>query len=131
MNPATRLWYFQYEHPKLGKVTRIISRLLFACEASCKQMGGGNSLEHNGLGTVVSSMVILGSHCKIYQGVTLGSGRGGYSVIGNNVTIYANTTVCGGVHIGDGAVIGANSFVNTDIPPNTVYAGVPAKRIKR
>lgn len=129
MNPATKLWYFQYKHPRFKKIAGIISRLLFACEASCKQMGDGNLLEHNGLGVVISSMAVLGSNCKIYQGVTLGSGRGGYPVIGNNVTIYTNSTICGGVHIGDNAVIGANSFVNTDVPANTVYAGVPAKKI--
>ncbi len=36
-----------------------------------------------------------------------------------------------GVKIGDNAIIGANSFVNKDVPANTVYAGTPAKYIKR
>ena len=32
--------------------------------------------------------------------------------------------------IGNGAVIGAGSVVTKDVPENTVYAGVPAKKIK-
>lgn len=35
-----------------------------------------------------------------------------------------------GVTIGDGAVIGAKSLVNKDIPPNCLAVGVPAKVIR-
>ena len=35
-----------------------------------------------------------------------------------------------GVTIGDGAVIGAKSLVNKDIPPNHLAVGVPAKVIR-
>lgn len=45
--------------------------------------------------------------------------------------IYANSVVAGKITIGDHAVIGACSFVNTDVPANAVYAGVPAKMISR
>lgn len=45
--------------------------------------------------------------------------------IGNNVWIGANTTVLPGVSIGDNSVIAANSVVNKNIPPNTLYAGSP------
>ena len=34
-----------------------------------------------------------------------------------------------GVTIGDNCIIGAGSLVNRDVPPNTVYGGVPAKYI--
>ena len=44
--------------------------------------------------------------------------------IGANTTIGAKTS-----HIGTGAVIGANSFVNKPIPPYAIVAGVPAKII--
>lgn len=33
-------------------------------------------------------------------------------------------------HIGDGAVIGANSVVTRDIPNNAVAVGIPARVIK-
>lgn len=50
--------------------------------------------------------------------------------IGNDVWIGCNSTILRGVHIGDGAVIGANSLVNRDVPPYAVVAGCPAKIIK-
>jgi len=50
--------------------------------------------------------------------------------IGNNVVLFANVVVSPGVKIGDNAVVLASSVVNKNIPPNTVYGGVPAKLIK-
>ena len=35
-----------------------------------------------------------------------------------------------GVRIGEGSIIGANSFVNKDIPPFSIAGGLPAKVIK-
>ncbi len=51
-------------------------------------------------------------------------------VVGNDVWIGANTSIIDGVTIGDGAIIAANSLINKDIPPFTIYGGVPAKLIK-
>lgn len=50
--------------------------------------------------------------------------------IENDVWIGMNSIVLKGVRIGNGAVIGANSVVNKDIPPNVIAAGVPAKVIR-
>jgi acetyltransferase-like isoleucine patch superfamily enzyme len=47
-----------------------------------------------------------------------------YSSLGTNVVVMP------GVTIGEGAVVGANSFVNKDIPAWTIYAGSPAKFIR-
>ncbi len=48
-------------------------------------------------------------------------------VIKDNVWIGANCTICGGVTIGEGSVIGAGSVVTSDIPPGTVAYGVPCE----
>lgn len=53
------------------------------------------------------------------------------TVIGRHVVIFANATICPGVTIGDGAVIGAGSVVTQDVPAMEMWAGVPAKRIRR
>lgn len=47
--------------------------------------------------------------------------------IGTNVLIGSNTTILPGVRIGDGAVVGAGSLVNRDIPPGALAYGVPAR----
>ena len=52
-------------------------------------------------------------------------------VIEDNVWIGANVTVMPGVTIGKHSVVAAGSVVTTDIPPDTMAAGVPAKIIKK
>lgn len=54
----------------------------------------------------------------------------GDTVIGNDVWIGQNVTIMPGVHIGDGAIIGADSTVATNIPPYAVAVGNPAKVIR-
>lgn len=72
----------------------------------------------------------IGDRLTVYQGVTIGVENGETPSIGNDVTIYPGAVVAGGIHIGDGAVIGANSFVHRDVPAGAVVAGSPAKRIR-
>ena len=55
----------------------------------------------------------------------------GDTVIGNDVWIGQNAVILPGVHIGDGAIIGANSVVGKDVEPYTVVAGNPAKAIRK
>lgn len=50
--------------------------------------------------------------------------------IGNDCWFGANVTVCPGVTIGDGCVIGAGSVVTKDIPANSFAAGVPCRVIR-
>lgn len=52
------------------------------------------------------------------------------TIIGHDVWIAGGCIIRQGVKIGDGAVIGANSFVNKDVEPYTIVAGTPAKVIK-
>ena len=50
--------------------------------------------------------------------------------IGKRVWIGSGSIVLPGVSIGDNSIVGANSVVTKDVPPNTIYAGNPAKFIK-
>ena len=51
----------------------------------------------------------------------------GDTVIGNDVWIGQNATILPGVHIGDGAIIGANAVVAKDVPPYSIVVGNPAQ----
>lgn len=51
--------------------------------------------------------------------------------IKENCWLAANVTVCGGVTINEGCVIGAGSVVTRDIPPNSLAAGNPCKVIRQ
>lgn len=53
------------------------------------------------------------------------------TVVGNRVSIGSSVTVMCGVRIGEGAVIGAGSVVLADVPAGEVWAGNPARFIKK
>ena len=55
----------------------------------------------------------------------------GDTVVGNDVWIGQNATILAGVRIGDGAIIGCNSVVGSNVPPYTIVAGNPAKPIRK
>lgn len=86
------------------------------------------TIDH-GTGIVIGETAVIGSSVKIYQGVTLGAksfqldengnpikGIDRHPKIGNNVIIYANSTILGNITVGDGAVIGGNIWVDTNVP---------------
>lgn len=52
-------------------------------------------------------------------------------IIGNDCFIGAGVTILKGVHIGDNVVVGAGSLVTNDLQSNCLYAGNPAKLIRR
>ena len=51
-------------------------------------------------------------------------------IIGNDVWIGARVIILPGVHVGDGAIIGAGAVVTKEIPEYEIWGGNPAKHIK-
>jgi serine O-acetyltransferase len=88
----------------------------------------------HGTGVVIGETCRIGNNVKIYHGVTLGARsfakdlqgrvvRGGkrHPDVGDNVTIYPNSTILGGkTHIGENSTIGANVFLMHSVPPNSL-----------
>jgi serine O-acetyltransferase len=92
------------------------------------------TIDH-GTGVVIGETAIIGNNVKMYQGVTLGAksfpldadgnpikGIPRHPCIGNNVIIYSNSTILGTIKVGDGAVIGGNLWVDTDVPEGAKLA---------
>ncbi|MDN6856517.1 CatB-related O-acetyltransferase [Pseudomonas sp. CAN2814] len=52
------------------------------------------------------------------------------TVIGHDVWIGRDVLILDGVSIGTGAIIGAQSLVNVDVPPYAIVAGTPARVIR-
>ena len=68
-----------------------------------------------------------GSHSYVFRK----SRFKGDTVIGNDVWIGQNAVILPGVRIGDGAIIGANSVVGSDVDPYTIVVGNPAKPLRK
>ena len=90
-------------------------------------IGKGLRIHHFG-GIIIHSRAILGEHCTIYHGITLGDrgGWGGAPRVGNRVLIGAGAKLIGEVIIGDECIIGANAVVHTSVPAGHLAVGVPA-----
>lgn len=68
---------------------------------------------------------------KMVDGLGEGTAHGLYGKLEINDDVYigANCTLMPDITIGEGAVIGAGSFINKDAEPWGIYAGSPAKKI--
>ena len=89
-------------------------------------LGERLSLPHP-TGVVIHQDAVVGDDCMIMQQVTIGQLAGpGVPVLGSRVYVGAGAKILGPVRIGDGARIGANAVVLTDVPPDHTAVGVPA-----
>ena len=90
----------------------------------------------HGMGVVIGETTIIGDDCLLYQGVTLGGvGTGEHTckrhpTLHNNVMISAGAKIIGDITIGDNSIVGANSVVLKDVPPNCTVVGVPGMIVK-
>ena len=92
---------------------------------STKKAEGGVKIVHGFSSIIVAESI--GKNFEFYQNVTVGWGKDGKPIIGNNVSIYAGAVVAGKIRIGNNVKISANSFVREDVPDNTLVYGNPAQ----
>ena len=80
-------------------------------------------------GVIIEDEVQIGSHCSVYTVSTIDN-KEGPVVLKRNCRLGTHSSVMPGVTIGENAVVGAHSFVNSDIPANSVAYGVPARVVR-
>ena len=131
-------WYKEHNNKILFAFERVKLQMLseklgFQINYST-QIGRGLYLGHMG-SIVVNWKAVLGNNVNLAQGVTIGQANGGNKdgvpKIGNNVWIGANATVVGGITIGDDVMIAPNTFVNFDVPSDSLVIMEKAKTITR
>lgn len=94
------------------------------------EIGEGLYLGHWGA-LVINPKAKIGRNCNIAQGVTIAqSNRGkneGVPTIGDEVWIGPNAVIVGNIRIGNNVLIAPNSYVNFDVPANSVIIGNPGQ----
>jgi acetyltransferase-like isoleucine patch superfamily enzyme len=81
-------------------------------------------------GVVIEDNVQISSHCSVYSISTIDR-KGGKVTLKKNCCIGTHSVIMPGVTVGENSVIGAFSFVNKDIPADTVAFGIPVKIVKK
>jgi acetyltransferase-like isoleucine patch superfamily enzyme len=80
-------------------------------------------------GVEIEEDVKIGFGCVILSFSSIDN-KAGKVALKKNCRIGSNSVVMPGVTVGENAVIGANSFVNQNVPPNQVWVGSPARYLK-
>jgi len=79
---------------------------------------------------IINGAAVLKGNLMLTHGVTIGRDirgkRAGSPTIGKNVCIRCNSTIVGGINIGDDVLIAPNTFVNFDVPSHSIVIGNPA-----
>lgn len=113
---------------KLAYVAGLILPQKADLELCQGEIAGGLTIYHGHATVVVCEKA--GKNLTLYQGVTIGkNSKEGESkvmpTIGNDVTVYTNAVVAGGIKIGNNVDIGAGAVVMKDVPDNTMVIGNP------
>jgi acetyltransferase-like isoleucine patch superfamily enzyme len=110
-------WNWMCQHPENLRLGRFVDIGAFTYI---------NAL-HN---VIMEDYVQVGSHCSLYSLSTIDEKKGAI-VLKKNCRIGTHSVVMPGVTVGENSVVGAFSFVNADIPDNTLAFGVPVKIIRK
>lgn len=94
---------------------------------------------NRGAQIICQDEITIGDECMISRGVVIRDNDGGHEIltegykktspvhIGNHVWVGQNAIIMKGVTIGDGAIIGAGSFVATNVKPGALVMPDPSR----
>ena len=98
------------------------------------EIGKGFYIGHFGT-IVVNQNVKIGMNCNIAHSTTIGQAnrgkRKGCPIIGDKVWIGTGSVIVGNINIGNNVLIAPNSFVNIDVPNDSLVMGNPAKIVPK
>jgi len=96
------------------------------------RIGHGVFIDH-GMGVVIGETAVVGNHCLLYQGVTLGgTGKAHgkrHPTLAEHVVVGAGAKVLGAITVGANTRIGAGSVVLRDVGADSTVVGIPGRVI--
>lgn len=110
-------WYWRVLHKenfKLGKNTQIGSFTVIDAKE----------------GVEIEDDAKIGFNCTILSFSSIDQ-KGGKTILKRNCSLGSGTVIMPGITIGENSIVGANSFVNKNIPENEIWVGTPAKFLKK
>ncbi len=134
-------WCCVHRIPFLPRLIKALIYVCFNCvlPPECS-VGSGTCFHHHGASIIVHPSVEIGENCNIYNQVVIGGGHDGpdgpptRSVIGDRVNIGAGAKILcktGTLTVGGGSTTGANAVVLSDVPPNSLAIGIPARCVPK
>jgi maltose O-acetyltransferase len=138
-----RAWLVRASGARVGRSVKIKSGLVVEPIAASRNLViGDDTFINTNVRLAARGKIEIGSNCAVgpcvcfetVNHVLEGGNAWATTVketkVGNNVWIGAGAIILPGITIGDGAVIAAGSVVSRDVKPNTMVAGVPARKIR-
>jgi serine O-acetyltransferase len=120
-------FFYQLDLFFLARLMAEIGRWLTGIEIHPGAQIGKRLVIDHGVGVVIGETAVIGDDCIIFHGVTLGGLKFDpvkrHPTVGNKVLIGTGAKVLGPIHVGDGAMIGANAVVIRDVPAGATMIG--------
>lgn len=118
---------------RIGRISKLVAWICgdySLCIPHRKKLhiGGGLTLAHPQNSFLCAKSI--GSYLHIKHNVTIGLGKGGVPIIGNNVYVGCGACILGGITVGDNVKIGAGCVVVHDVPSDCTVIGNPAYIVK-
>jgi serine O-acetyltransferase len=141
--PLHAIWLYRVAHalqglglPVVPRLLSVLGRFWSGVEIHPGARIGRRLFIDHGTGVVIGETAEIGDDCVMFHNVTLGGTAKHHGkrhpTLGNGVLVGTGTTLLGPIHVGDGAKIGANSFLRMhDVPAGVTAAGSPARIVKR
>jgi len=122
----------------LGRVISQAARWFTGIEIHPGATIGRRLFIDHGMGVVIGETAELGDDVTLYQDITLGGispsvnsaaqvNKKRHPTLRDRVIVGAGAQVLGGITVGEGAKVGANAVVVTDVPAGALAVGIPAK----
>src|SRR5215469_15980545 len=119
-----------------GRFVSYLGRMQTGIEIHPGARVGKRLFIDHGMGVVIGETAEIGDDCTLYQAVTLGGtsltpGEKRHPTLGNNVIVSSGAQVLGPFRVGDGARIGAQAVVLSEVPDGATMVGIPARPVAR